>query len=331
MKELKEEIKSRSFKNCYLFFGEEKYLIRTYEQRMRSALLEEGSKDMNFSVFDGKKVLAEDIIGACETLPFLAEKRLVLVKDSALFKQGRKEESERLSKYMADIPQSTVLLFIESEVDKRSQGYKAAAKYGRAVEFITPAEKELSTWIVGEFKKSGIGCGTRQAVYLIESVAYNMEAISAEIEKLKNYKAKGNIANEDIDRVCIKSLETRIFEMVDAIGNKKAGRAVEIYRNLLSMKEAPLGILMMITRQFRLMLECAVLSGQGLSEREIAARIGQKEFVVRKSLGQSRNFDRQILTEAMRDCLETDRSVKSGMLKPAEAVELIIIKYSSKQ
>lgn len=329
MKKLWDEIKTGNLSQCYIFYGGEQYLKKQYENRLKQTFTDSLSGDMNISIFNGE-IDVNNIIDAAETMPFFAEKRLILVKDSKLFKTGRKNDSEKMADYIETIPQSTCLVFIEDEVDKRGRLYKAAAKAGRGIEFKTPDEKELITWVQKQLKRSGVDIDIKTAVYFFGCIGSGMENAESELGKLAAYKGEGGVVSaQDIDEICTRSLEAKVFDLVDAIGQRKTDRAVEIYRGMLMAKDAPMMILTMITRQFRLMLQCKVLQESGTPQPNIAGTLGQKDFVVRKCIAQGKNFTVESLKNAMKDCLEADIGIKTGKIKDDLATEMIVIKYSN--
>ena len=118
--------------------------------------------------------------------------------------------------------------------------------------------------------------------------------------------------------------------MVEAIGNKKTKIALDIYNNMVLMKESPLMILAMIARQFRIILQSKYLSEKGFYKSDIAKKINQREFVVSECLAQSKNFKKKTLLQALEDCLECDINIKTGKVQDKLGVEMIIIKYSDK-
>ncbi|MDD3569782.1 MAG: DNA polymerase III subunit delta [Lachnospiraceae bacterium] len=329
MKKLWDEIKTGNLSRCYIFYGTEQYLKKQYENRLRQEFSNDIAGDMNISIFNGEADV-NSIIDAAETMPFFADKRLILVKDSKLFKVGRKNDSEEIADYIEKIPQSTCLVFIEDEVDKRGKLYKVVAKAGRGVEFKTPEEKELIVWAQKQLKRSGVDIDTKTAVYFFSCIGSGMENAESELAKLAAYKGKGGVVStENIDEICTRSLEAKVFDLVDAIGQRKTDKAVEIYRGMLMAKEAPMMILTMITRQFRLMLQCRVLLEAGTPQPNIGNVLGQKDFVVRKCIAQAKNFTVETLKNAMKDCLEADIGIKTGEIKDDLAAEMIVIKYSN--
>ena len=331
MKELKKQWKNGEFGRCYLFFGAETYLLKDYETALEKALLPEGTEMMNHDIFEEKRATAAAIMDAAETFPFLNEKRLVTVKNSEFFqKGGRKEEGEKLKEFLADIPESTCLLFIEEKVEKTSALYKAVVKHGQAVEFKKLTEKDLGAWIKKLCKDNQKQMSESVLGLFLQTVDHDMENIEGELLKLIAYKGEeSEIKAEDIRAVCTVSLEARVFDLVKAVAEKRPEKAVQIYRTLLSMKESPYMVLSLITRQFRFILETKLLSESGMTNEIIAAKLEIRDFAVKEYLRQSKRFSARVWKDAMKDCLETDLNIKSGKATEETAVELLIVKYAT--
>jgi len=328
MKKLAKELQEGKLEhNCYLFFGEERYLIDLYEGKMKAYLEQSGDASMNMDTFWGKADVT-DIFDAVETLPFLSEYRLIIVKNSGLFANGRKNDSAYAAERLKDISQTGIIVFIEENVDKRSAVYKAVTKTGRAIEFVRPSESELAAWIAREFKVYSVSIERTAAVYLSRIASAGMEQIQQEIKKLGAYCAeKKTVTIQDIDDICIKSLELKVFGLVDALAGKNADKALEIFENLMEVKESPIRVLSLIARQFRLILQCSQMRNR--APRDIAAAIGVQPFVVQECIKQGANFDRDTLICAMKDCLDADIKIKTGQLGDTLALESIIVKYAS--
>lgn len=331
MKTLKKNWKNHEFSRCYLFFGEETYLIREYEAALRKAILPDGAEMMNEDSFEEKRATAAAIMDAAETLPFLNDKRLVIVRNSAFFqKGGRKEEGEKLKAFLSNLPETVCLLFIEEKVEKNNALYKAVVKNGQAVEFKKQAEKDLGTWIKQRCKANGMQMSDGVLNLFLQTVDHDMENLDGELQKLIAYKGeKAEIRAEDIRAVCTVSLEARVFDLVKAVAEKHPERAVQIYRTLLSMKESPYMVLSLITRQFRLILETMLLTQNGLTQEQIAARLELREFAVKEYQRQSKCFPVAGWKQAVRDCLQADLDIKSGRAAEETAVELLIMKYAA--
>ena len=130
MKTIDNDIKRQEFKKVYLLYGEERYLIKQYRDKLKKALISPDDT-MNYSSFEGEDLNVKEIIDLAETLPFFADKRVILVEGSKLFKKG----GDELGEYLADLPETTYFIFVEEEVDKRSKLFKAVGKCGNAIEF----------------------------------------------------------------------------------------------------------------------------------------------------------------------------------------------------
>ena len=148
MKTIDEDIKQGTFRNVYLLYGEEAYLLKQYKDKLVKAMVAEND-NMNFATFTGKDVSVKEIIDLSETLPFFAERRVILIEDSGFFKNAQEE----LATYMGEIAKSTFFIFAETEVDKRGKLYKAVNKEGAVVEFGNQDEQLLSKWSTGRIAK----------------------------------------------------------------------------------------------------------------------------------------------------------------------------------
>ena len=150
MKTIDNDIKTGQFKQIYLLYGEEQYLIRQYRDKLKHALAADDDT-MNFSAFSGSDINQKEIIDLAETLPFFADRRLILIEDSGLFKKS----AEELADYMSSIPETTYFVFVEKEIDKKTKMYKQVKKSGSIVEFPRQNETTLSRWIEGRIRRNG--------------------------------------------------------------------------------------------------------------------------------------------------------------------------------
>ena len=176
MQTLNEDIKKREFKPVYLLWGEEEFLKRSYKNRLREAIT--GGDTMNYNFFEGKGIDPAEIISLADTMPFFAEKRLVLVEDSGWFKGGT--GADTVSSYIEQIPDTTCLLFVESEVDKRSKLYKAVKKKGYAAEMERQSSAQLGRWAAGILSRSGkkITSGTMEYFLSLTGTTWKISARS---------------------------------------------------------------------------------------------------------------------------------------------------------
>ena len=325
MNEIDTAIKAGEYKRVYLLYGEEVYLVKEYLQKLRDSVVDKAMEMMNLNIFEGKADI-DSIINACETLPFMSRQRLVIVKDSRLFETGRKEDTEKLKEYISSVPDTTVICFVEDKADKRNALYKAVNKAGSCMEFAFLKDNELIKWVSDKSQKR---IKPQAAAYLVRNVGTSMEAIEGEIDKLLNYVSDGgDITNALIDSICTKSPETNVFEMVEAIGRKQPAKALEIYNNMLRMKQSPVYVLKIMARQFKLILECKYLQKKGMGAAAVAEELSLRKFIVDRYLQQANNFKMPVLVQAIDDCAKCDVDFKSGKITDKLGVEIIILKYS---
>ena len=282
---------------------------------------------MNLALYEGKNIDINEVIDNAETFPFFAKYRLIVLEQSGLFKTG----GEQLAEYMDKIPETTIFLFVEQDVDKRSKMYKAVKKNGYICEINRQSEKDIEVWAAKIFDYNGKKITKADMAYFIANVGTDMEILSQEIEKLISYAYDKNVINKnDIDAVCIKQLNVRIFDMIDAISVKNQQKALDCYYELIAEKEPPMRILFMISRQFNLILQAKDLSARGMSKEQIAGAMGVQGFIASKSISQSRNFTVSELKAGLAESISTEELIKSGRMDENIGVEMFLVKYSRK-
>lgn len=324
MKSLNEDLKNGQWNKVYLLYGEEAYLKKQYRDKMRSAMISPDDT-MNYAYYEGKGINVNEVIDLAETLPFFAERRVIVMEDTGLFKSA----SSELADYIKDMPDTTCMIFVESEVDKRSKLYKAVQSKGRAVELGRQDEATLLRWIFGCFKRENKSVSENTVRYFLAKVGTDMENIQKELEKLFCYSLeKDNISTDDVDAVCTSQITNQIFDMVNAVADKKQKKALQYYYDLLTLKEPPMRILFLLARQFKLLLEVKELDKHGCDRKTIAEKTGLNPFVVNKYQVQAKAFSGNELRKIIEDSVDTEESVKTGRLTDTLGVELFIVKYS---
>jgi DNA polymerase-3 subunit delta len=323
MKNIKEHIRQNQFKPVYLLYGTESYLKKLYKGKLKDAILG-SSDDMNYSFFEGKSVDVSKIMAVADTLPFFHDRRLIIIENSGLFKS-----QNNLSDYIPSIPSSTHIIFIEDEVDKRNRLYKAVKNAGTISEMNAMDEANLKLWIASILDKESKKITGETVLYLLSKVGTDMENLQNEIEKLICYATHREIITmEDIDSVCSTQITGKIFLMIDAIGNKQQNKALELYYDLLALKEKPMSILFLLTRQFNILIQIKDLVGLGYQNSVIAEKTGLMPFTISKYVNQAKNFTMDTLKGALDSCAEIEEAIKTGRLIDKIGVELLIVKYS---
>jgi DNA polymerase-3 subunit delta len=326
MKVIREHIKTGNFKPFYLLYGSEEYLKKLYRDKLKNAILKD-ENEMNYSHFDGKDTDPIKVSEVAQTLPFFSDYRLIVIEDSGLFK-SQSEMSERLDK----IPDSTIIVFVETEVDKRNKLFKMVRDRGVVSEMNGLDEQNLKLFVNSLFTQEGKKITEASIVYLLDKTGTDMVNISNEAEKIISYSMdRSVVTNEDIDAVVTTQITGKIFQMIDAIGSKQESKALALYYDLLSVREKPMSILFLITRHFNILLQVKNLQANGFSSASMSEKVGIPPFSVNKYVAQTKNFTIKRLKEALEFSADLEEQIKTGRMIEKIGVEMFIVTFSKKQ
>jgi DNA polymerase-3 subunit delta len=317
----------QNLKNLYLYYGAETHLIREAEKKLTAKLIPAGAEQMNLSVFEEKNFTAEELLYAAETLPFFNDRRLVVVRNAGFFSPRRKADSETLAEYLSSaLPESTVLLIIEKEIDKRTRLYKKIAENGDVREFKPLSEDELRKWTISVFREKGKEIAPNIAALLMRTVSCNMEAIRSEADKLVSYCREKPVTAAAVNEICVKTIDARIFDLTDAIGEKRIDASLAAFHDMLALKEEPLVILLRIAGHFKNILQCTHLSNRRFSSADISQTLSLHSYVVKKCVEQGRYYSAEQLKRIIRDCLDANVGIVTGTMNKVLAVEMLVMK-----
>lgn len=321
MQRLKEDIKNRAFHKLYLLYGEEDYLKKMYRNSLKKAILA-GSDDINYSYFEGKDTDVLQIKEIVETLPFFNDYRLVIIEDSGFFKSAN-----TLTDYLEGMPESSIVVFVEKETDKRNKLYKYVNKNGIAVEMKQMGVKDIKRFVALMLKENGKKMREATADYFLQQVDNSMVNITNEIDKLVSYTyGREEITAEDIDAICCVQVTGHIFQMIDYAMEGKAKEVLKLYNDLLELRESPMSVLYLITRQFNMLLQAKTAGN--ISRNELASRIQVPPFAAGKYINQARGFKASQLKELLDGCVETEYKFKRGLLDAQTGVEILLLNMS---
>ena len=319
MQTLNQDITEKSFTKIYLLYGDEPFLVGSYKKKLREAIT--GGDTMNFNYFEGKNPDVKEIISLADTMPFFADRRLILVDGSGFFKSAQEE----LAAYLPQMPDTTCLVFAESEVDKRNRLYKRVKELGYAAELNKQDTAQLMRWAAGILGRDGRKISRPVMEYFLERTGDDMENIRMELEKLVCYTmGRDVITKEDVDAVGTVHVTSRVFDMVAAIVAGNTKKAMDLYEDLLTLKEPPMRILFLIARQFNQLLQIKELTAAGKDKGAMASALKVPPFAVGKLTAQARAFTRDQILSWVTLCVETEEAVKTGRLSDRLAVELLI-------
>ena len=342
----------------YLLHGPDELLRSERIAALRSALGEPELADLSTSWLDGRKTSVAEVCHHCDVVPFLTPRRLVIVtgllaqlkrRQQAGKKKGEVGETDKgstradaerdaLLSYLPTTPETTDLVLVEAEaVARNERPYKELARLveaGRAEIVLceAPEERDLPDWVLRRVKQKG-GAIERDAAFdLATSVGRNLRLLDSELDKLLAYRSgAGAIRREDVRLLTPYTQEANIFDMVDAIGQQDGPKAVRLLRELERDGAAPLYLLSMIVRQFRILVQVADQMEVGLGKDEIAKVIGLHPFPTQKAMQQCRHWRMADLVAAYDRLLDTDVSIKTGKLPDDLALDLLVVELSQRR
>ena len=339
------DIEKNDLKSVYLLFGSEMYLKDKIIVKLKDSYIDKSLETLNYVNIDGKNTSHDDIINACETLPFMSEKKIVIVEDLPLFKSNSKDGSlnkeDVLSEYVTSVSESTCLIFIvkEEKIDNRKKIIKNIKKVGRVVELERLKNEDLDRWIIQEFKKQKKKINKNIVSYFLSGLSYldrntdkTLYDLENEINKVANYLGdREEVTKADIDYTKPKSLENDIFKLIDYISQKNTSMAVEMFNEMILSGEATQLIMHMVIRQMRLLLTSKLLNEKGYSMKLIGQKINvYHNFIIQKLLTQGKGFSSEELITGLKKCRDTDRDTKTGKVDAKLGMEMLIVELSQK-
>lgn len=331
-----------SLANVYLFYGEENYKKRLYRDQLKKLVT--GGNDMNYSYFEGNSIDFNAVYDSVVTLPFFSDKRLVVVENSGKFKskaqKGAEESDEEskeesgdalLLKILEDLPDSTCLAFFEETAAKNKKTYKLIKEKGTIIECGADTDGDVISWLSKGFAQAGKKANRGALQLLVDRVGTDYDKLRREYEKILGYIGDHpEVTEEDVLAISSEDVESKIFDMLGAMGRKDVKRVLEKYNDLLVNREHPLYILAMLRIQFRTLLQTAELRNKGYTTQDVARILKKRDFVIRNAEGYLRGgFKMKDVRDILDEISETDRKIKSGDLNEQVGVEMLLVKFST--
>ncbi|AOY77577.1 DNA polymerase III subunit delta [Clostridium formicaceticum] len=332
------KLHAKEIEKIYLIYGEETYLVEEFIKTIKEKVVGKDFEDLNLFTIEGKEFTLEKLIDACETLPFMAEKKLVLVKDLETF-QGKKksiseEEEKKLAAYIANIPETTSLVFYGSTtIDARKKIVKEIQKQGAVLYCQRLNAKELREWVQKSMKRHGKTIDIKEVEYFIENIDYlgktavqSLLDVENEIKKITTFVGdRASVVLSDLENIFSSSFQNDIFKLLDAIEKKHMGEAIKRFNAMIHKGEPVIKIAVTLGNQVRNLLKTKLLLEEGYSSKMIAGKIGIHPYVATKCANQCRGFSTERLEALLNHFLQVDLAIKSGKMKDHIAIELFII------
>lgn len=323
---LNNQIKTGSFSQYYLICGEEEYMKRFYRDKLSTSILGEDIQgNINYHYYDKTSATEDNLITQADCLPFFSDKQLIVVENSGLFKS-----SSSLADALENIPESTYIIFVENDVDKRNALYKFIKNKGTVASLDYKKDTELTTWIAYYLKPSGCRITMRAAKLIISKCGVDMYHLANELEKLISYVGDSkDIDIEQVEAICTVTLNSKVFLMMDYIVSGRQDEAMNLYRDILLTK-VPVGrVLFLLTKHINTLISIKEMTHD--NDMDIAKKLGVPSFAVKKYRAQSSSYRKVTLQKCLTDCVNTDADIKTGKIQDNLALELLILTLSSRK
>lgn len=326
----------------YIFHGRDDFSRREELGRIKASLDSDGMLASNTDVLDGREVTPEQLTAICDTVPFLASHRLVVVE--GLLKRfeapdrprrggprparGPAPELERwlgLAEYVQRLPASTTLVLLDDELSPDNPLFQALRAHAEVIEFRLLKPGAVLQWILERAQGRGLDISPAAARLLAELVGDNLWVLANELDKLAAYAQGRRIEGADVRALVEQVRQVNIFAMVDAVVERRAPVALRLLRQQVADGAESGYLLAMVVRQYRLIIQAKELGLRGLTAQEIGQRLGiGSDFVLQRVLDQADRYSLSRLKKAYRRLLEADVAVKRGRYNEELALELLV-------
>ena len=309
----------------YLLYGPDEFTRSEALAELKRAVPPDLA-ELNIATLDGRRLKLDALIAACEAFPFLVDRRLVIVSDLLKHQKAGKERDE-LRAYLERVPATCDLVFVENEdIDKRNAIFTYLKKSADTREFLPKEGAELLRWLSERARNLGVAIEPAAAQRLVSFAGTQGRALVNELGKLASFVGRGGrIGVAQVDLLVQDGQEQNLFAFIDELSARRRNAALQSLRRLLDDGQAATYLLFMIARQVRILLGVKELATQRMRPDDIAAKLGQRPFVVRKALDQARGFTDAELAYLHDQVLAIDHASKTGRIDAEAGLEVLVV------
>ncbi len=318
--DLRNQLKRREFAPVYLLFGAETYLRDLAARHITDLVLADSSlREFNETEFSLGNSPVQHALASAEQMPMISARRVVKITDVVVSASGTKdnlkeEDEASLASYLNRPSETSVVIFIAGELDKRRKISKLLLEKCTAVEFKELEDSELISWAKTKLKDLNAEADDRALRHLIGLVGNNVRRLTNEIEKLAVAALPDALITfELIESLVPNSREISNFELTDYLLSKNKTRALQILKKILDDGAEPLMLLGLIASNFRRLFMSKELMRNGVERREVARILKLPYSKQEDFLATARRTDAEKLTWIMRRIAETDVAIKTSI------------------
>nr|WP_300002150.1 DNA polymerase III subunit delta [Tissierella sp.] len=338
-KEFFSKLKKEDLDNYYLFLGDEEYMMKLALEEVKNKYVSDDFETLNYTIIDGKNANLDTLINASETLPFMSEKKVVILKDVSNFLTELDDRSkEELYRYIDNLGDFLVLIFMDSNssLRKNTKFYKLIKKHERQVEFTKLMGSDMNKWVNTIARRNGKTILPVNIKYFIDQTSYNSKNVDLNLYDLENeflkiadYAKAEEITKDDIDNTIIKTIDTNIFEFLEAFSSKNPERSLNLFNQMYLSGEPVQRMFFMMIRQIRMILGYVVYRTKGYDNNSIQEKLAIKPYEFGKIRNQASGFKLKELENIMRRLLEIDLAMKSTMTEDKLLVETFLVEMGN--
>jgi DNA polymerase-3 subunit delta len=323
-------------KPVYLLYGEDTYSSTQKLKFWQDEFIKKYGGETNVEIFEGKTMDLVEFDTNIESMPFLAEKKLVIIKNfmekaraeekkpasdtetenQKLKSKTKADNQKRMSEIIERTPDFSLIIFHQTEMpDRRTSLFQKISKIGTAKEFPLQLPQEIAKWITDKAKEKGIKISYSTALYLSTYCSLNFWLIANELEKLGTYANGKEITKEMIDDLVSATLSASIFKLTDAIATKNRQESLKTFRIMTDSGEEINMIFFMIVRHFRLLIQIKEMLGKNESPNAITSKLKQHPFVIQNLSKQAKHHSPEKIEQIYSTLLQIDTDIKTGVIK----------------
>jgi DNA polymerase III subunit delta len=304
----------------YLFYGPNEFMMERSLLRMRETLIPESARAFNLEIFyGGGESEPADILTRARSVPFLAERRLLIVRGTERF---REEQLEPFVSYLEKPVESTCLIFVSLKTDFNKRFYKALRSAGRAVNFEDLKEDRIPAWIRRAAEELGFNMSLQACLHLQQVVGDNLMELYGELEKLRiRYGGAAEVGVEEIKELAVHSRSFTIFELMNRVSTRNGAASLAALGRFLEeedKKTGPLQVLGMLNRQIRLLWTTRETLDRGGKRKDVAEKLGRVGYRAEEYISSARHWSVKELERVLALLYQADGLLKTG--SPAKLV-----------
>jgi len=319
----------------YFVHGKERYLVDRAVELLRARVLDPRTRDFNYELFYGKEAGASRIAQAARTLPMMAKRRLVLVRDADEMKG---DELGALIPYVSDPAPETCLVFVAEKADQRLKFFSAFKKHGVMLKLDPLYERQLPDFVRGEARARGVTLAPDALTMIVDEIGAELGSLADAIERLALFVAgrdaalgageRKQITAEDVDKVVATTRQRNVFELANAVGAGDRAHALAVLSSMLGARESGVRIVAMLARHLRQLWITSELLERTRDKFEIAGALGIPPFFADDIIRQARNIDAARAKRMHAALFKADKDLKSSRLDDARLLEALILELT---